>query len=241
MKKFFVIAVACVLAISAQAQIVSSHSRSITKQSNNRDYERLYISYAPVSCSGDYVDALNRESKQDLSSLNGINFGYLYGKSVSTELPLYLELGANIQYAWKSVSDSDTYSGGKYEFDATMSMLAINVPLSIAYKLPIADGVSLSPYAGIHVRGNIIGKITETGTETYKGYSEEITEEIDFFDKDDMEGSEYTANRVQIGGQIGVGLNYNSLYVGVAYTTQFGEYLKKWNTSGLQVTLGYEF
>lgn len=212
MKKIFAFAFACILAVGAQAQIVSSHSRSITRESNNRDYERVYISYAPVTSSGDYAPKC-------YDNLTGFNLGYLYGKSISADLPLYLEMSANLQYAWGSES--------RHHGDETLSMLAINLPANLAYKLPLSDGLSLTPYVGVHVRTNIIGQTK------YDGETE------DFFSKSDM--GDDTANRVQIGGQVGVGLNYNALYIGFAYTTQFGEYMKKWNTGGIQVTLGYEF
>lgn len=214
MKKFLSIAIACILAVAAQAQIVSSHSRSITRQSNNADYERLYVSYAPISFSNNH----------DVEDLKGFKLGYLYGKSISTEYPIFVEYGSNIHYAWSS----DSYE----KVDITTTMLNINIPVSIAYKYELSQGVAIAPYAGLHLRGNIIGK-------QKKEHKSGSDKEINFFDKDDM--AEETASRVQVGFQIGAGLTYNQLYVGAAYATQFNEYIEGLKTSGVIVSLGYEF
>jgi len=52
---------------------------------------------------------------------------------------------------------------------------------------------------------------------------------------------DYTWKRFQMGWQVGVGLNYNSLYIGVGYTKDFIELCKKTKMGYASITLGYNF
>lgn len=221
MKKLFTIISCCIFAASVQAQIVSSHSRSITTETSDYpDYNRLEISYSPMTMKYD----------GESENFTGIKLGYLHGMSISKTMPLYLEYGINAMYAWYS----DSEENGGYEEEVTASVLNLNVPVNIAYKYAINQDMHVTPYAGLHLRGNIMGK--SEWKESYRSSSK--SETIDFFDKDDVK---HTANRIQIGGQIGVGLDYKQLYFGVAYNTQFGEYRDDVTTSGFDVTVGFNF
>ena len=212
MRKLFTIILCCLLAANVQAQIVSSHSRSITAEKDNfPDYSRIEISYSPMSW------------EDPETSFTGIKFGFLHGESISNTAPLYFEYGINAHYAW---SDDEIWKG-----NVTTSVLNLNIPVNFAYKFDINDDVHITPYVGLHLRGNIIGQ------KKYE-YDDKTS---NFFDKDDMGSSKLTANRIQLGGQIGAGIDYKRLYVGVGYNTQISEYMKGVNTSGLDVTIGYNF
>lgn len=224
MKKLFTIISCCIFAASVQAQIVSSHSRSITtEQSNYPNYSRLEVSYSPMTFNIDGEDNMD---------FTGVKLGYLHGMSISKTMPLYLEYGINAQYAWYSDSDKD----GSYEEEVTASVLNLNIPVNIAYRYAINQDMHVTPYAGLHLRGNILGK--EEYEESYKG-SKDDTFSYDFFDKDDM--GKHTAKRIQVGAQIGVGLDYKQLHFGVGYNTQFGDYFEDVTTSGFDVKVGYNF
>ena len=214
MKKLFTIISCCIFAASVQAQIVSSHSRSVTTETANYpNYSRFEISYSPMTIKIDH----------ESEGFTGIRLGYLQGTSISKTMPLYLEYGINAHYAW--------YSDTSHDEEISSSVLNLNVPVNVAYKYALNDDVYITPYVGLHLRGNILGKEEIE----YKGRSSSI----DLFDKDDMDDN--TANRIQVGGQIGVGLNYKQLYLGVGYNTQFGEYMEDVTTSGFDVTVGYSF
>lgn len=243
MKKIFALIAVCAMTVAANAQIVSSSSRSLVKN-DFPNYSRLFVSYAPLSFSG---DATKGDDNPFDNTAGGVAVGWQGGWSISKSIPLYLESGLNVQYNHWSDEETESESNSYYSYQATdkmsMTFLSLNVPLNIAYKysLPSADGVSIVPYLGLHVRGNLLGKAKDewsyTTTSSYSGStSSSDEEEVDFFDDGDMDDE--PANRIQIGWQIGVGLNYKALYVGIGYSAEFTEYAKKLNTGGLQLTLG---
>ena len=216
MKKLLTVISCCIFAASVQAQVASSHSRSNTTQKAvNSDYSRIEFSYAPISWDSNGHGVFDEEWT-----------GYIKGKRVSNDMPLYLEYGINAQYAWYSESEEN------YEFSA--SVINANIPVNIAYRYGISNDTYITPYFGLHVRGNIIGQ----GREEVEKYKETYESTANFFDKDDMGSSKQTASRIQLGAQLGIGLDIKNLHIGIGYNTQFSEYFKKTKTSGYTITLG---
>lgn len=64
---------------------------------------------------------------------------------------------------------------------------------------------------------------------------------INMFDKKDVGSKDAVWKRFQMGWQIGIGLDYNSLHVGLGYTKDIMELCKKVKTSSVMVSLGYNF
>lgn len=228
MKKIYAFIAVCAMTISASAQIVSSRSRSIVVESeekvekieNYANYKRLFVSYSPMSFSGDVG--------KHMDTATGFALGWQKGWSVSKTMPVYIESGFNFKY--NRFNDSATnYYGDKEE--ETDNYLSLNIPLNLAYKysIPGVEGLSLVPYIGFHLTSNIIG------TATYEAYGQKY--DINFFEEEDM-GDGNAANRFQFGWQIGVGLNYKALYVGIGYSAEFTEYIEDVNTGGITLTLG---
>lgn len=248
MKKIFTIIVACAMTVAASAQIVSSSSRSLIAE-EYPNYSRIFVSYSPMSFSG---DASKGEDNPFGDTASGFTLGWLGGWSISKTMPLYVEGGLNVKYnhwsdeATDSDSGSDYYGSWSYSetYKSSMNFLSLNVPVNLSYKYSLSgvDGLSIAPYIGLHLTGNIIGSAKDEWeyTDTYYGETDRESgdESFSFFDKDDMGGSDYTASRLQFGWQIGVGLNYKKLYLGVGYSAEFSEYMKKLNTGGFSLTLG---
>ena len=69
----------------------------------------------------------------------------------------------------------------------------------------------------------------------------EDKQEANMFDKKEAGGKDSQWKRFQMGWQIGIGLNYNQLYVGIGYGKDFTELCKKVKTSTTSITLGYNF
>ena len=68
-----------------------------------------------------------------------------------------------------------------------------------------------------------------------------VKQEQDMFDKDDMGSKDATWKRIQVGWQIGVGLNFKHLHVGLAYGKDFSELYKKCKVPFTTISLGYNF
>lgn len=210
MKKIFIFIAVCAMTVAASAQIVSSSSRKIVTETKEfTNYSRIFVSYAPMSFSGDIG--------KHMDTATGFALGWQGGWSVSKIIPLYVEGGLNLRYCFYSKNEE------------TDNYLSLNLPVNIAYKfsIPGVDGLSLVPYLGLHLTGSILGTAT-VDDETYN-----------FFSEDDM--GDNTANRFQFGWQIGVGVNYKSLYLGVGYSAEFTQYFEDVNTGGLTLSLGLNF
>ena len=59
--------------------------------------------------------------------------------------------------------------------------------------------------------------------------------------KKEVGGKDNQWKRFQMGWQVGVGLTYNSLYVGVGYAKDFMELCRKTKVGTATITLGYTF
>lgn len=213
---------------------------------DTESYSRIYIGYNPTTITSDIKGV-------DNTTLNGFTFGYTKGISLSKNLPIFLELGARFNFGFKSENlseedddeDDDSYYSTRLSYDddyydedeeetCKTTTASLVVPINVAYKLTFAGGdFSVSPFLGITLKGNILGK------EKYE-YGDE-KETIDFFDKKDMEGKEYTWNRFQAGWQIGANLDYKALSLGFHYGSDFNEIAKKTNTKNWAINIGYKF
>ena len=207
----------------ANAQSVSTGGNTLAAN-EFPNYGRIFVSYAPMSFSGDLGE--------DIDMANGFALGVQGGWSVSKDVPLYFESGFNLCY--NSHTENENLYGIKLKL--TEKIFKLNVPVNLAYRFSVngAEGISIVPYIGLHATYNISGDVTlKAGGEKLK---------LDFFDEDDMDLLYLdTANRFQFGWQIGIGINIKALYLGVGYSAEFTEFLKDVNTGGLTLTLGLNF
>ncbi len=246
--KFYLVAGLMTISTSAFAQFANTGNNNAgsTKTVNTDNYSRIFVSYNPTSVSFDADDV-------DDISLNGFAIGYTKGFSISKSLPLFIEAGLNLNYAFKSI-DNEAFNdlSKEYDLDLTLankySALAINVPVSLAYKFALTNSdISISPFVGVNFKFNVLGKMKYNfdgeHADAFLNAAEDNGQEyddVDFFDKDQV-GKDGQWTRFQIGWHIGAGINYKALYVGLKYGTDFTELCKKTNTSNWAITLGYNF
>lgn len=241
----------CLLSLTgtASAQFANSNASSVSSTSRNADtneWQRISISYNPTKIIYDYEGV-------DNLSVNGFSIGYTKGFSIAKEFPLFLETGIGATYSFGK-EDYDDLGYKEDILERKTNLFSINIPVNLAYKFSLPNGkVSIVPYIGVNFRGNIIGKqkYNLTVDTNELGFSEDkfweqmekegFKQEANMFDKKDTGSKDYTWKRFQMGWQIGVGLNYNSLYVGVGYGKDFIELCKKTKIGTTSITLGYNF
>lgn len=168
------------IATNASAQFVSGGTRS-SMVADTDNYSRLELGYSPVTV----LEELD---------LTGLSLGWTKGISLTQDLPLFLEVGANVMYSF----------GEKYDIET--SLLSLNVPVTVAWKFSPTESISLIPHAGLNLRGHILG------TMSYDG------EDLDLFDSDEGDGK-----RFNVGGTVGLAANFNKFMVGLGYTFDFNE------------------
>ena len=114
-------------------------------------------------------------------------------------MPLFVETGIGASYSWKSKDEVD------YRF------ATIQVPLNLVYKYEVTDGVKIAPYAGLYFRGNLFAEIEADGDTN------------NLFD--DLEDGGLEAKRFSYGFQIGIGVEFNKLYLGINYGTDLNKFI----------------
>lgn len=243
--KFAAVAILMVMATSVFAQ--SGHNS-------------FYVQYNSYGVGGfEYVwDDIDTESEK----LKGIGVGCNKAFSVTSSLPLFIEIGAGLNYAWAKITDRDTesycgYCGGNCGVASKTSSqhLMVNVPVNFMYKFQIPNSsITLEPYIGLNLKGHILGRMKSKYTceaccDDAEEYFEDVFEDIDkvtnYFDKDDMGGKKYVATRLNIGWQIGANADFGKAFVGISYGSDFNKFLKsgkdEWKYSALNVSLGLRF
>jgi hypothetical protein len=212
-----------------------------------QDYNMVGLSYNNTSYG--FNDAYGRGHKDLNYSTNGIGIDYIHGFSVSKSLPMFVELGGNINFNFHSETEEED----GYKATAKFQNINLQVPVNFAWRFNIIDDFSIKPYVGINFKLNLVSQ-NKAEYENPDGEKED-SKWISCFDKGEeaMDGSEYTWNRFQMGWQIGVGFQYKPFYLGVqygtdfihAYSHKFEEDGEKWtpriSNGNLKLVLAYSF
>lgn len=225
MKKLLTLCAAVLFCIGASAQIVSSQS-SITRREKvekvKSHYNRLYVSYNPHNFKYKGDDDLN---------CTGFSFGYLRGFNLTNKIPLFMEIGGNLNYSWKkdSYDINNYYYGSSTTVDTKFTYACLSIPVNVVYRYSFGKGMSVAPFFGLAFKGNLLADYDD-GDDTYS-----------MFDSDEDGDDEYSWKRFQVGFQIGAGFNYKALYVGLHYGGNFGEIGKNVKCNNWGLTLGVNF
>ena len=221
MKKILMMAFAAIVSMGASAQLISSNTVTHKKESNG--YNRLSVSYNSLSTDKKFMDG----------AMNGFSAAWTKGISVSSSMPLYIETGLGLTYAFKS----ETIGEDSYEEDLKHNFLALSVPVNLTYKYEVPNTeFKIAPFAGVYFRGNLLGETK---------WDDEDDESINWFDDYEDDGLE--AKRFSFGWQVGVGFEYRKLYLGVSYGSDFNNLIDnddndikgKFNT--FAATVGFNF
>lgn len=210
MKKTLLIAISGLMALVAKAQ--------------NENYNRIYIGYTPIMATDD-------DMWDD--TFHGLNVGYTKGLSLNGNVPLYLEVGANVQFNMYSEEEYD------YAHDLTMTFLQAQIPVNVTYLFPLGDsGITLAPYAGLSAKFNILGKQKLENPDNGNSH------EVDFFSKDDL--GDDTAKRFQVGMQLGANITFGENWnLGIGYQRDLTSYMEydheKLMFHGIVATIGFNF
>ena len=210
MKKTLMIAALGLMALAAKAQ--------------SDNYNRVYIGYAPIMATDDDIWD---------ETFHGLNIGYTKGISLNGNAPLYLEVGANVQFNMYTEKEYD------YAHDLTLTMLQAQIPVNITYLFPLGDsGITLAPYAGLSAKFNILGK------EKLENPDNGNSHEMDYFSKDDM--GDFAAKRFQVGMQLGANITFGENWnLGIGYQRDLTSFMEadshKLMFHGIVATVGFNF
>lgn len=256
---FLALVAAMMISTTSFAQFSQSKSSSNSSNEISKGWNSLYVQYNSIGTSyslssfdyGDeYQKAIDNSGLSD--KLNAFSIGYNRAINVAPSIPLYVEFGAALQYAFysdeASNEDKGSYYTDKYTVKYTGHILTAKVPVSLLYHIAIPNSdFAFEPFAGVDLKYNISGsgKQKETEEHSYRGDDPEIDEETtkidNFFDKKKCDG--HPANRFQAGWHVGANFVYKKAFIGISYGQDFSKFHDdidlKFNT--LSATLGCRF
>lgn len=243
--------------LMSSASFAQFSNSSSSSSASTDGWSTIYLQWNPSTLKPD---------KGDSESFTGLSIGYNKAFSISQSAPIFIEAGLGVQYSFKTISMADRYELDDDDLEymdpeLKYSVLSAKIPVSIAYDFQIPNSnVSITPFAGLDFRFNIIGKQklewnftseAEEALEYHYGSNWEKEkmygyslggEDWNLFDKDDMGSDDATWNRFQIGWHIGVNARFNNKFlVGLSYGTDFSEIAKKTKINTASITVGYCF
>lgn len=184
MKRLILAIAATLMVTAANAQIVSSTSRTISVEKKvNRGWSELYLGY-------DFDKVSYDGNKMDLS--NTVSLGVACAIPVSSNRPIFVRPGVAAQYSF----GDDNYDG--------LWWLSIAPACDLGYLLTPISNVSVFPYLGLKARGNVYG-------ENYYGYSLFASDELDWnrFQVGWRIGCDFQLSRIIFG--IGYGADFSEI------------------------------
>lgn len=246
MKKIKLFVAAAILAVSTttSAQFMNTAKNSSASTVSTEGWGTFYVQWNPSSIS---VDAKGADDQ----SFTGLSVGYNQAFGIAKNTPLFLEVGAALQYSfYKEDGDVIVYEYDEYEdeiyYDIVdgeekFNMFSVKVPVNLLYKFQIPNSsVALVPFAGATLRYNLSGKRKVSATE--EEFEDVEDAEYDLFDKKDMGSKDATWKRFQLGWQVGVNAHFGENFLlGVSYGSDFSEICKKTKIKTTSITLGYRF
>lgn len=217
----------CALFLAQTSAFAQASDAVANRAPKDGNYSRIQVGYNPMMVSSSQDDL-------DDTCLHGASFSYLRGIKLNPSQPFFLEVGGKIAYNMKGENEDVNIENLTYHMDVTDKVMTLSVPVNLTYRIALGNGkVSLSPFAGITFKANLLAK------ETVSFKYEENT--LNLFDKDDV-GKDSQWKRFQVGWQTGINLDTNSGFsIGLHHGHDFNNICKKTTTSNWSVTLGYNF
>lgn len=184
---------------------------------------------------------------KELFNLKGIAIDYSIGISLSKKLPMYLEIPIGLSYT--SSRNEYTNTDQTMRVNSGFQFMSMYFPVNFIYRVFVGNNISISPYAGLKVRTNILCDYTYSQkliNDSY-GDSEDINMTVNLLEQNNidkkyedigLEEVPTAAKKIQLGWQIGVNIVYNNFLVGVNYGSDFGEIFKGARLKTTQVSIG---
>lgn len=170
-------------------------------------YNRASISLNIVPY--DYNNAFNGGDKENPTFVaRGAGLNYIHGFGLSKKLPMFLEVGGNINYNTHTWSEKQSSNINLTQF----SNLNIRIPLNFAWKFQLDYISSITPYAGINFKFNCMTQYREGFK--LRGKAEWL-HWVSLLKKSEKLDDANVWNVFQVGWQVGANYNLSRFYIGL--------------------------
>lgn len=252
--KFFAVAALMAVSTGASAQFTNGGSPSASSSVNTDGWSSFYFQWNPSSLNSD-------NEHTDDQSFTGLTLGYSKAINIMQTSPLYLEIGAALQYSFYTIDPEDeddysidpededdyyyyyylspsTRSGSSYYSDDYYYYDEGDIKWNMfSIKVPVSLTYDIQVSEGVSIApyGGLTARFNLFGSKK-NGDSKSR----DIFEK--KVGKSYVAKRFQLGWQIGANVKFNhQWFLGVSYGTDFSEIAKKTKISTTSITAGLIF
>lgn len=177
----------------------------------------------------------------DNSYFNGVGAGYTIDFRVSNTIPLYVGTGLNI----RGVFDKDKIAINNEEdlvnMDVKSTLVNLNLPINVSYRVPVADNLYLTPQLGLDFRVQVYGQSKLDLNSDFPELNKLVSQDskVNLFSKNDL--GDNRLRRFQMGWHAGLNFEYSRVNLGLSYGTDFVKIHKNVGGSNFLVSLGYTF
>ncbi len=177
----------------------------------------------------------------DNSYFNGVGAGYTIDFRVSNTIPLYVGTGLNI----RGVFDKDKIAINNEEdlvnMDVKSTLVNLNLPINVSYRVPVADNFYLTPQLGLDFRVQVYGQSKLDLNSDFPELNKLVSQDskVNLFSKNDL--GDNRLRRFQMGWHAGLNFEYSRVNLGLSYGTDFVKIHKNVGGSNFLVSLGYTF
>ncbi len=224
-----------------------------------QDYNRVSISYdnTHYGYNKDYKADLDDDDADPNFATNGFGLNYIHGFSLSKSLPMFLEVGGNVNFNFYGKTEGLSFYGENYDYKSQFQNINLQIPVNFTWRFNVVEDFTIAPYVGLNFKLHFVSKMREYVDGDWDDQEEEDEAKAwtNLFssDKDNMGSKDNTWNRFQMGWHVGVNFQYTKWNLGVQYGTDFiPAYSHKFedegwswkpavNTGNLKLSLGYTF
>ena len=174
----------------------------------------------------------------DNSYFNGVGAGYTIDFRVSNTIPLYVGTGLNI----RGVFDKDKIAINNEEdlvnMDVKSTLVNLNLPINVSYRVPVADNFYLTPQLGLDFRVQVYGQSKLDLNSDFPELNKLVSQDskVNLFSKNDL--GDNRLRRFQMGWHAGLNFEYSRVNLGLSYGTDFVKIHKNVGGSNFLVSLG---
>lgn len=177
----------------------------------------------------------------DNAYFNGVGVGYNIDFRVSNSLPVYVGTGLDFRAVFHKETIYETGEYDPVDCDVKTTLLNLNLPVNVSYRVPVADGFYLTPQLGLDFRVQVYGNAKYEPNVIVRGKLKKNlgSYDVNLFSKKEMNGD--AMRRFQMGWHAAVNFEYRQFDLGLSFGTDFVKIHKNIGGSNFLVSLGYRF
>ncbi len=182
-----------------------------------------------------------------MNGLNGTNLGYVHALKLGKKVPLFIEIGAGLNFAQGVYKEEHYVTEGGYrgllKGKDKLTTIGLTIPVNLVYGVKIGNHGAFKPYTGFYLRANFMAKekVSAQLCAANGDVLMEESEEYNLFDQADVMGNSNIWKRAQVGWQIGLAFDIKKFNFGLGYAIDFNRVQNNIRWSIFSARIGVNF